>query len=174
LVLAPPPRRGSKADRRCPCPPPSSARPDAPRPGRAPTTGTGTCPARPTPLRRAARRAPDHFVLCLATVRGEEAVSDQGDGEMGDVDPDPLSTEPLCHSDGCSTPAEWIEYSIALIAACAEYPFQQCFRFLRWIAETLLRLRVDRRDVCPDSGDRDARRFVKVANLAGIARAEAE
>ena len=49
---------------------------------------------------------------------------DQVDREIGDVDPDPLSSELLCRVNGCAASAKRIEDNIAKIRRCADDTFE--------------------------------------------------
>ncbi len=64
------------------------------------------------------------FKLDLFTERIFQSALDQIDREIGDVDPDPLSTEFLRGVNGCAASAERIKHHVSGIARRADNAFQ--------------------------------------------------
>src|SRR5436190_17562067 len=82
------------------------------------------------------------FAECVA-----QTTLDQIDREISDVDPNPLPAELLRGVNGRAASAERVEDHIAGIGRALNDPLKQCLWFLRRIAESFLRLRVDWRNV---------------------------
>jgi len=82
---------------------------------------------------------------------------------MGDVDADPRTLECLRGGDRRPTSAERVEYDVALVATGLDDPLQQGFRFLRRIAEALLRSGVEGWDVRPHVTESLAPLFIQVS-----------
>src|SRR5438093_4272683 len=80
-----------------------------------------------------------------------QSALDQINREISDVDTDPLSIQLLGRVNSRAASAKRIEHHIAGIARCADDALKQRLRFLCWIAETFLRLRINRENICPDS-----------------------
>src|SRR5258706_1777401 len=83
-----------------------------------------------------------------------EALLDEADCEVGNVNSDPPALEPLRDRDGCSASAERIEHNSALIAARPDDALQERLRLLSRVAESLCRSGIERRNVRPDIGQR--------------------
>src|SRR6266516_2732955 len=84
------------------------------------------------------------FKLDLFAKRIFQSALDQIDGEISNVDPNPLATELLRGVNRRAAPAKRIEHHIAGTARCADDALKQRLRCLRWIAKSLLSLRSDR------------------------------
>src|SRR5436309_1525061 len=97
------------------------------------------------------RRLTFFFKLDLFAKRIFQSALDQIDREIRDVDADPLSIQLLGRVNSRAASAKRIEHHIAGIARCADDALKQRLRFLCWIAETFLRLRINRENICPDS-----------------------
>ena len=61
----------------------------------------------------------------LLTERVAQAVADECDGDMGDVDADPVTVEPFGRGDGRAAAAEGVEDDVALVAAGVDDAFEQ-------------------------------------------------
>ena len=68
-----------------------------------------------------------------------EALLDEADGEVGDVDADPAAVEALRDLDGGAAAAEGIENEVAFVGAGFDDAFEEGFGFLGGVAEALLR-----------------------------------
>ena len=79
-----------------------------------------------------------------------EALLDEADGEVGDVDADPAAVEALRDLDGGAAAAEGIENDVAFVGTGFDDAFEEGFGFLGGVAETLLGLGVDGRNVVPN------------------------
>jgi hypothetical protein len=83
-----------------------------------------------------------------------EPLLDQADGQVCDVDPDPVPLELLGRCDGRSAAAKRIEDEIAFVRAGQDDPFEQSFRLLRGIAETFWTTPTDQPDISPSLASR--------------------
>jgi hypothetical protein len=92
-----------------------------------------------------------------------EAVFDECDGEVCDVDADPASVEFLGGDDGGAAAAEGVEDGIALVAGGLNNAFQQGERLLRRVAEALAGVCPDWRDVVDNVRYQVALLLVQVA-----------
>ena len=79
-----------------------------------------------------------------------EALLDEADGEVGDVDADPAAVEALRDLDGGAAAAEGVEDEVALVGTGFDDAFEKGFGFLSGVAEALLGLCVDWPNVRPD------------------------
>src|SRR6266542_5093226 len=82
--------------------------------------------------------------------------------QMSDVDADPAAVETLRGGHGSAAAAEWIENHIALVGARLDDAFEQRFRLLGWIAETLLGKVVHDLHVSPYILHRNSRKVLGV------------
>ena len=92
-----------------------------------------------------------------------EPLFNQRYGKVRDVDAYPLPAQFLRRMSCRSAAAEGVKHKITLAARCIDNALQQRKRLLRRIAQPLLRLRVQRRDVVPEIRDWGALLFVKIA-----------
>ena len=67
-----------------------------------------------------------------------QAVADEGDGDVRDVDPDPVAVEPFGRGNRGAAAAERVEDDIALGAAGVDDAFEQGFGLLGGVAEAFL------------------------------------
>ena len=98
-------------------------------------------------------------------VRGErmpQSPAHERDSHVGNVNPDPLPPQPLGCYQRRSTPTEWIENNVALVAARFDDAFQKCLWLLSGVIEPFVRLRINGRNVFPKVLELHARRLVKV------------
>ena len=75
---------------------------------------------------------------------------DQRNGEMRDVDADPLPVQFMRRMHRGAAAAERIEHHVARVGRGGENTFEQGDGFLRGIAEAFLSLGLHRNNVCPD------------------------
>ena len=79
-----------------------------------------------------------------------EPFFNERDGQMGNINPNPLPSKLLRRVNGGSTAAEGVQDYITFIAARLDDPFKERKRFLCGITKTFLCLGINRRDICPD------------------------
>ena len=79
-----------------------------------------------------------------------EALLDEADGEVGNVDADPAAVEALGYLNGGAAAAEGVEDEVAFVGAGFDDAFEEGFGFLGGVAEALLGLGVDGRNVVPN------------------------
>ena len=92
----------------------------------------------------------DDFVGTQIIAEGVvQAVPDQRDGQVGNVDADPAAVEPFRRGHRCTTPAERVQHHVALVAAGPDDALQQCFGFLRGVAEAFFWLNMHRGHIVP-------------------------
>ena len=77
-----------------------------------------------------------------------QALLDQADGEVGDVDADPLPPELLRRVDGGAAAAERVEHHVAGVGGGGDDALEQGEGLLGGVAEAFLGLGIDRRQ-CP-------------------------
>ena len=78
-----------------------------------------------------------------------EALLDEADGEVGDVDADPAAVEALRDLDGGAAAAEGVEDEVAFVGTGFDDAFEEGFGLLGGVAETLLGLGVDGWNIAP-------------------------
>ena len=91
------------------------------------------------------------------------AVFLQRDRQMGHVDADPAALQLVRGGDGRAAAAERVEHKVAGVAAGLDDALQEGEGLLGGVAETFLRLGVDRRNVRPDITKWSSTLFVKIA-----------
>ena len=96
-----------------------------------------------------------------------EPAFDEIDGEVSDINANPLPTELLRRVNRRAATAKRIKHDVALVAAGFNDAFQQHLWFLRWITETLSRLRADRIYIGDNIADRNTSLSLKVAFETG-------
>ncbi len=96
---------------------------------------------------RASRTA---YELHPVPVRAQQPVLDERDRKLGDVYADPLAPQLLGGVNRRAAAAEGVEDPVAGVAAGFDDALNQGEGLLRWVAETLVCLRVDRRNVGPN------------------------
>ena len=152
-LAAPRRRRGSRAGRRSPCPPPSSARSAGRRRGPAPTTGTGTGRCRPAsrpPRRPSARRPPRTPSPISLPKLSSRRFLIRLVARLRDVDADPPPPQLLRRRDRRPAAAERVEHRVARVAAGEDDAFEQGERLLGRISEAFGRHHVDWVNVRPN------------------------
>ena len=87
------------------------------------------------------RRFADHVVgrFDLWAEGIGEALLDEADGEVGDVDPDPAAIEALGYLNGGAAAAEGIEDYVAFVGAGLDNAFEEGLGFLGGVAEPFIR-----------------------------------
>ena len=96
-----------------------------------------------------------------------EAGFDEADGEMGDVDANPAAVEFLRDLNGGAAAAEGVEDYVAFGRGDSEDALEQGFWLLGRIAEALLSLGVDGRNV-PPKGSSPFPRAGRQGNASGV------
>ena len=120
-------------------------RPPAPRP----TTRTGGGCPRPGPRRRGVRGLADDLIGGQLRAEGVvQALLDQGDGQMRDVNADPAPFQPLGHGDGGAAAAEGVQDHIAFVAGGIDNALQQRLGLLGGVAEAFS-ARAANVNICP-------------------------
>ena len=89
---------------------------------------------------------------------------------MGNIHPKPPAMQFLRDGNRRAAAAEEIRHEIAFVGTRQQQAFQQSFGLLRRIAQPFLRLRVNRRNICPNIINREANRLVKIMLNAELAR----
>jgi len=85
-----------------------------------------------------------------------EAALHEVHGDIGDVNADPPSAQPLGDGDGGPAAAEGVEDDVAFVAASEEDAFEQGLGLLGGIAQAFLRRLIDAIDISPEASDRDS------------------
>jgi hypothetical protein len=91
----------------------------------------------------------DHIKFAACSKSILKPLFDQGNGEVGDVDPNPLAFKFLRGMNGGTATAEWIEHHVAFLAAGLNDAFEQGQRLLSGITEAFACLRVNRGNIVP-------------------------
>ena len=96
----------------------------------------------------------------------QQALARGVDGEAAEVAPDPAAVELLGDGDCRSRAGEEVGHQVSRIAREVDNAFEQRFGLLRVVAEPLVTLALNRRNVRPDVLERDSLKFVQVSLLA--------
>ena len=99
------------------------------------------------PTGRGSAGAADEFHAAFVGV--EQPRLDERDGELRDVDANPVAAQLLGGVNRRAAAAEWVEHQIAGVAAGLDDALQQGDGLLRWVVKALACLRVNRIDVRP-------------------------
>ncbi len=78
-----------------------------------------------------------------------QALLDEGDGEMRNVDADPAAVQALGHVQGGAAAAEGVQHQVAFVAAGSDDALQQGFGLLGGVAEAFFGLGIDGRNIGP-------------------------
>ena len=92
-----------------------------------------------------------------------ETVAHEGDGEVGDIDPDPAPIQTFGHDNGSPTAAKGVKNNVLLAAASLYDPLQEGLGLLRGVTEALLLRSIW--DVVPYVLEREAFLLVEITLL---------